>query len=240
VSGRRVLHLVNLAGGPAELFLPPLRDHGFTVEDVNPNLEPLPDSLGGYDALLATGGIANTHETDRYPWLDPQVALMQEALARRIPTFGLCLGAQLLTKAAGGSVYQAADPELGWRMVDAAAEARADPVLAAMPERFAAFQWHHYACRPPAGTPVLAENAVCAQAFRLGEVAWATQFHIEVTREILLDWQRQGAEELTAHGYDEGRFLAEMDRNLPAHEAIGRDMAGRFAAVVDARAAAVA
>jgi GMP synthase-like glutamine amidotransferase len=87
---------------------------------------------------------------------------------------------------------------------------------------------------------VLAENAACVQAFRLGEVAWATQFHIEVTREILLDWQRLGAEELAAHGYDEVRFLEEMDRNLPAHEAIGRDMADRFAAVVDARTAAVA
>jgi GMP synthase-like glutamine amidotransferase len=240
VSGRRVLHLVNLEGGPAELFLPPLRDRGLTLEDVNPNVEPLPESLAGYDAVLATGGTANTHETDRYPWLDPQVALLQEALHRNIPVFGLCLGAQLLTKAAGGSVHEASEPEVGWRMVDAVPEAGADPVLAAMPPRFAAFQWHHYACEPPAGTPVLAANAVCVQAFRLGEVAWATQFHIEVTREILLDWQRMGPEELASHGYDEARFVEEMDRHLPAHEAIGRDMAVRFAAIVDARAAAVA
>jgi len=60
VSGRRVLHLVNLAGGPAELFLPPLRERGFTVEDVNPNLEPLPESVAGYAALLATGGLLYT------------------------------------------------------------------------------------------------------------------------------------------------------------------------------------
>jgi GMP synthase-like glutamine amidotransferase len=240
VSSRRVLHLVNLSGGPAELFLPPLLERGFTVDDLNPNLEPYPESLAGYDALLATGGTANTHETDRYPWLEPQVGLMQEALRQRIPVFGLCLGAQLLTKAAGGGVYEAPEPEVGWRMVDAAPEAAADPVLAAMPQRFAAFQWHRYACRPPQGTPILAENAVCVQAFRLGEVAWATQFHIEVTREILLEWQRLGLEELASHGYDDARFLDEMDRHLPAHEEIGRDMGRRFAAVVDARAAAVA
>jgi len=59
-------------------------------------------------------------------------------------------------------------------------------------------------------------------------------------REILLDWQQMGLEELASHGYDEARFVEEMDRNLPAHEEIGREMATRFAAIVDARAAAVA
>ena len=237
---RRVLHLVNLEGGPAGLFLQPLLDRGYSIEDVNPNVGRLPASLDGYDALLVTGGTANTHETDRYPWLNQEVGLLRQALEQSVPTFGLCLGAQLLTKAAGGEVYEAPQPEVGWYTVNAHPEAAADPVLGAMPHVFEAFQWHHYACGLPPGAIELANDEVCVQAFRIGSAAWATQFHIEVTRDILLGWQREGTEELLSHGYDRDRFMTEMARLLPAHEAVGREMANRFAAQVDARTSAAA
>jgi GMP synthase-like glutamine amidotransferase len=69
------------------------------------------------------------------------------------------------------------------------------------------------------------------QALRIGEAAWGTQFHIETTREILESWADMAPEELAKFGYDRARYDAELDRYGPAHEAIGRDMAGRFAEV---------
>jgi GMP synthase (glutamine-hydrolysing) len=227
----RALHLINFTGGPADLFLPPLRARGFAIDDVNPHHDLLPPSLEGYDVLLVTGGTANTHETDRYPWLEPEIDLIREAVAHSTPVIGLCLGAQLLTKAIGGTVYAVERPEVGWHEVRTQPEAADDPVLGALPPSFVAMQWHSYACELPSSARELAANEVCVQAFRAGEAAWGTQFHIEVTRDILLDWQRQGGDELAANGYDEERFAHELDLHLEPHMAIGRDMAERFAAV---------
>jgi GMP synthase-like glutamine amidotransferase len=234
----RALHLVNLASGPAELFVPPLERLGFAVDDLNPNDEPLPPTLEGYDALLVCGGTANTHETDRYPWLDHETELLVEALERGVPTIGLCLGAQLLTKAAGGTVYRTSTSEVGWREVHVDPAAAGDLVLGAMPERFMALQWHYYGCELPEQAVELARNEVCPQAFRIGDAAWGTQFHIEVTREILLEWEREGREDLDRHGVDHEQFVRDLDQHLPAHEAIGVDMAQRFAELALARAQA--
>jgi GMP synthase (glutamine-hydrolysing) len=113
-------------------------------------------------------------------------------------------------------------------------------VLGDVPETFTAMQWHHYACELPPGAVELGRNPTCLQAFRLGESAWGTQFHIEVTRDILMNWLRWGKPELEQAGYTEERYLAELDRNLEAHEAIGRGMAERFAAIAAARARSAA
>ncbi len=77
-------------------------------------------------------------------------------------------------------------------------------MLADVPDAFMAMQWHRYACELPPGAVELARNSTCLQAFRLGETAWGTQFHIEVTRDILLAWARWGGEDLAAAGYTAG------------------------------------
>ena len=98
----RALHIVNEPSGPGGLFLAPLRLHGFTIDSVDVAQHELPENLAGYDAVISCGGTANTHESDVYPWIDQEIDLLREALRDGVPVIGLCLGAQLLTKAAGG------------------------------------------------------------------------------------------------------------------------------------------
>jgi GMP synthase-like glutamine amidotransferase len=236
----RALHIVNEASGPGGLFLPPLERRGFVIDSVDTNQESLPDTLAGYDAVISCGGTANTHENDIYPWIDPQIELLREALHDGVPVIGLCLGAQLLTKAAGGSVYRCDPSEVGWVEVQTNGAAAADPVLGGMPGSFLAMQWHRYACELAPGAVELARNPTCLQAFRLGQFAWGTQFHIEVTREILLEWARWGGEDLAQAGYTQDRYMEELERNLPPHEEIGRGMAERFAEVAATRARSAA
>lgn len=236
----RALHVINEPSGPGGLSLAPLRLHGFRIDAVDVAQHELPKTLAGYDAVVFCGGTANTHETDRYPWIDDEIALLREALDDGVPVIGLCLGAQLLTKAAGGEVHPSVPGEVGWFEVQANAAARDDAVLADVPERFMAMQWHHYACDLPPGAVELARNPTCLQAFRVGEVAWGTQFHIEVTRDILMTWMRWGKPELDQAGYSEQRYLAELDAHLDAHIAIGEGMAERFAALAAERARSAA
>jgi GMP synthase-like glutamine amidotransferase len=236
----RALHIVNEPSGPGGLFLPPLESRGFAIDSVDTAREPLPDTLAGYDAVISCGGTANTHENDIYTWIDPQIELLRGALDDGVPVIGLCLGAQLLTKAAGGSVYRCDPSEVGWVEVQTNGTAKTDPVLGAVPESFMAMQWHRYACELPPGAVELGRNSTCLQAFRLGEVAWGTQFHIEVTRDILLTWARWGGEDLAQAGYSQERYMEELERHLPPHEEIGRGMAERFAEIAATRARSAA
>ena len=154
--------------------------------------------------MISCGGTANTHESDKYPWIDDEIGLLREALADGVPVIGLCLGAQLLTRAAGGTVHQQRPVRgrLGGRLDRArrgrrrGARRRAGVVHgdAVAPLRV----------RPTPGAVELARNDTCLQAFRLGDAAWGTQFHIEVTRDILLAWMRWGGEELEQAGYTDG------------------------------------
>jgi GMP synthase (glutamine-hydrolysing) len=227
----RALHIMNESSGPARVFVDALEERGFEIVTVSPHAGELPDSPQGFAAILSGGGTVDTYQTAEHPWLVHEVELLRESIARGVPTMGLCLGAQLLTEAAGGTVYRCDPAEVGWFEVDARPAAADDPVMGALPPRFMAMQWHLYACELPGAALELARNAACVQALRIGDAAWGTQFHIETTRDILVSWADMAPDELALFGYDRARYDAELDRYGPAHEAIGRDMAGRFAEV---------
>jgi GMP synthase-like glutamine amidotransferase len=232
----RALHIVHQRDSPAARFVPALTAAGFEIHDVVPGDDPLPGSLDGYGAIVACGGVQNTHETDRFPWIPAEIALMAEAIDRGVPTVGLCLGAQMLTEAAGGRVYRAPVHEVGWFPVRMAPAAASDPILGEFPRSFHAVEWHYYACEAPPGAVELARSDACLQAFRVGDVAWGTQFHIEVDRTIMQTWQREAPEELERVGYPAERYRRELDEHLPGHMALGDGMARRFAALAAERA----
>lgn len=232
----RALHVVHDRYSPAELFVPPLEDQGFRVDTVLAPDEPLPESLAGFDAFVVGGGVMDVAQRDELPYLAHEIDLFAEAVRDGVPAVGLCLGAQLLTAAAGGEVVRSEPAEVGWAPVRRLPAAAGDPIAAALPERFTAFQWHKYACRPPAGVQRLAENDVCVQAFRVGASAWGTQFHIEVTERILRGWHREAAAQLAEHGWDDDRFEESLRTLLPPHVEIGQEMAVRFARLARERA----
>ncbi|MBA3245747.1 MAG: type 1 glutamine amidotransferase [Actinobacteria bacterium] len=138
------------------------------------------------DAVLVFGGAMHADQEERHPWLLGELRFLEAALERELPLFGVCLGAQLLAKAAGADVHPAAESEVGWFEVELTAAAD-DPVFGSLPARFDAFQWHHYTYGLPAGATELARSAVCTQAFRLGR-AYGIQFHAEVTGPQIEQW----------------------------------------------------
>jgi len=138
--------------------------------------------------VLVFGGAMHADQDAWHPWLREETLWFQQLLARRVPTLGICLGVQLLARAAGSWVGPLAEPEIGWvevALTDAAAD---DPVLSSLPARFEAFQWHHYTYGVPADAVELARSAACTQGFRLGAACWGVQFHPEVTEPQLAGW----------------------------------------------------
>jgi GMP synthase-like glutamine amidotransferase len=141
-----------------------------------------------------------------------------------MPVLGICLGAQLLAKAAHAPVYPVDEVEIGWFPVELTDAGTDDPVLGRLPQTFEAFQWHYYTHGVPAGAVELARNSVCTQAFRLGDKAWGVQFHPEVTLEQVESW----VDEEEGLPVDTGTLLAETRERIGAWNALGRDLCDAF------------
>ena len=136
-----------------------------------------PDPARRYDAVMVFGGSAHPDQDDHFSWLEREEEFLRDVLADRVPVFGVCLGAQMLARAAGAKVEPASAPEVGWLDVELTAEGKSDPVLGVLPQRADVFQWHHYTFAIPEGGVELARSDVCTQAFRLSQPAWGIQFH---------------------------------------------------------------
>jgi GMP synthase-like glutamine amidotransferase len=202
--------------------------------------EPVPSDLDEHDAVMTFGGAMHVDQEDSHPWLAVEKAVLRELVAASKPLLGVCLGAQLLVEAAGTQPRRAPEPEIGWRAVELTPEAATDPLLGALPQRFEAFQWHSYEVPLPAGSVVLAHSPVCTQAYRVGEFAWGVQFHAEVSAADADAWIRdyRSDEDAVAIGLDAESLRAETAAKIPAWNALGRALCGRFLAVVATRSAA--
>jgi GMP synthase (glutamine-hydrolysing) len=186
---------------------------------------PLPRPLDDYGAVLVFGGAMHADQESHHPWLREENLLLQRLLDRHVPVFGVCLGAQLLAKAAHAEVAPARAPEIGWFEVELTAEAEDDPLFADLPARFQAFEWHYYEHGLPAGAVELARSAVCSQAFRLGDLAWGVQSHPEVTLAQVRGWI---AEEVGELPVDPRELARETEERIGAWQDLGRSLCGAF------------
>ena len=147
-----------------------------------------PQEISGYDAVITFGGAMNVDQEGDHEWLAGEKELLRRLLAEQTPLLGVCLGAQLVSEAAGGSPRRATEPEIGWFDVEVTSDGAEDPLLAGLEPRFEVFEWHSYECNPPAAALTLARTPVCGQAFRFGPAAWGIQFLAEVTPQIVEGW----------------------------------------------------
>jgi GMP synthase-like glutamine amidotransferase len=177
-----------------------------------------------YDAVMVFGGSMHPDQDEHFPWLTREAEFLGEVLREGVPAFGVCLGAQLLARAAGAGVKPARAPEVGWHPVELTDAGRADPVLSTLPPRTDAFQWHHYTYEIPEGGTELAVSDVCTQAFRAGN-AWGIQFHAEVTMAMVGAWAAEDGHELP--GGPEG-FLEITRSRIDAWNEQGRRLCAAF------------
>lgn len=149
------------------------------------------------------GGPMSVNDTAALPGLVPEIAWIREGLARGVPMLGVCLGSQLIARAAGAAVTPGPRPEIGWLPVEIA-DAR-DPVVGPLAPMTVALHWHGEAFDLPEGAVPLARSAITpVQTFRLGS-AWGVLFHPEADAALLDAW------------------LAEPAMRAEAEQAIGPD-----------------
>lgn len=213
---------------------PLLKEAGFRIRYVNFGRDPAErPTLDRYAAIIVLGGPMNADQIDSYPNLITEVEILREAIDRDMSVLGICLGAQLLAKALGGSVRRNAQREIGWYDVDLTDEGAADPVLSTFAGTQPVFQWHEDGIEIPAGTVHLASSpASDVQAFRHGEHVYGFQFHLEVDAQLIDRWLTVPANrpilEAERDNIDPDAIRARTEDSIDALQALSRETFSRW------------
>src|SRR4030042_6445640 len=154
--------------------------------------------LESFDTIVILGGPMGIYDMDKYPQLMMQSRIIREAINRDMRVLGICLGSQLISHCLGADVYPGYEKEIGWHHIEVTGEGLKDPLirkLAIHPRvgdfwrRFKVFQWHGDTFDLAPLTVLLASsNLYKNQAFRYGDKVYGFQFHIEVTKDMLIEW----------------------------------------------------
>ena len=221
----RVLSVTHGPTVPGGVFDKVVEAAGHELERWSVPLGGAPQPPGSYDAVMVFGGSMHPDQDEHFGWLEREADFLRGALEEEVPVIGVCLGAQLLARAAGAWVGPARAPEIGWLEVELTPDGRSDPVLGVLPPRTDAFQWHRYTFGIPNGGTELARSDVCTQAFRLGRHAWGIQFHAEVTQPMVEAWAAEDSDDLPVPVDD---FLAETTSRIGAWNEQGRQLCTAF------------
>ena len=169
-------------------------------------------SLDGADLVVLLGSWWSAYWPNVAKSVHAECELILETHRRGIPLFGICFGAQIMATAFGGSAQRAQQHEVGWHKVTAESpnEAIAGKWL----------QWHYDTFTVPKSLEVIATSPAGPQAIRAGR-SFATQFHPEVTEQIVTRWASEsGEEELAKVGLKAGELIAqtreEVKQSAPA------------------------
>jgi len=185
----QVTVLRHLPGEGIGVLRPVLTERGARITEVD---MPIEGCRGldpeGPDLLLIMGGPLGVNDRDAFPFLDDEIELVRRRLAADRPTFGVCLGAQVMAAALGGEVVRAKQPEIGWIPLELSPAASSTCLRHFTPET-PVMHWHGDQFSLPGNVEHLARTPISPnQAFARGNNVLALQFHPEVRAEDLEYW----------------------------------------------------
>jgi GMP synthase (glutamine-hydrolysing) len=198
-SGRRsAIALRHVVYEDLGLLAPLLREAGWEPSYRETPTDDLEDpTIDEADLLIVLGGPMGVYETQAYPFLANEIAILERRLAKNRPTLGICLGAQLMAAALGARVFPGSVKEIGWGKVDLTAEGRNSALLPLAQDGAEVVHWHGDTFDLPSGAVRLASNENYQnQAFAFGEAALALQFHLEADAATLEKWYVGYAQDL--------------------------------------------
>ncbi len=197
--------------------------------------EPVP-AADDFEGWLVMGGPMNVDEVERYPHLGHERALLRELIAADRPVIGVCLGAQLLARAAGARVYAKRPKEIGLFDIELTPAAASDPLFSLLGNPQEVFQWHGDTFDLPAGAVRLAGSSRYEnQAFRMGRRVYALQFHLEFTMDTICTVERECAAELAQLPPEDSfaQYKLRLPAALAAQQMLLRGMIERWATTFD-------
>ena len=174
------------------------------------------------DLLLVLGGPIGIYEVGRYPFLTRELAIIEQALRKDVPTIGICLGCQALAAVLAARVYPGREKELGWGKMTLTEDGKASPLRAI--DGVPVLNWHGDIFDLPVGATRLASTEIApTQAFAYGPRVLGLQFHIEVLARDIEKWLIGHTVELANAKADLAKIRADTARfAAPANKAAKR------------------
>lgn len=198
---------------------------------------PIPERVDDVSALVFMGAAVSVN--DRLPWVEGELRLIRRALNEGVPIMGVCFGAQLMSKALGGSVHQGEGMEIGWHPLERV-ESVPGGWFETLPRCFDAFHWHADTFSLPNGARHILRSACFPhQGFVLGDYHLGLQFHLEMTREMVEHWvERYGSDLQLGSGCGQcaEMILRDLDERLTRLHEISDLVYGEWLERVVARA----
>jgi GMP synthase (glutamine-hydrolysing) len=176
------------------------------------------------DLVVMMGGPMAVYETDANPWIACELERLRGRLERRLPTLGVCLGAQMIAAALGARVYPGPRKEIGFAPIAINPAGAASPLRHV--ENTPVLHWHGDTFDLPEDVELLASTPTYAhQAFRRDVWLLALQCHPEMGEDPRLEaWLADSGESLVEAGTDADTIRADYARLGPVAVAAGRAM----------------
>ena len=180
-----------------------LRERGFALDIRRPPLgEALPKDLSRHHAMVVFGGPQSANDPE--DWIKAETDLLGRASADGARVLGLCLGAQMMSRAYGGQVatHPEGRAEIGYYPVQPTQAGAKLADAHANPWPRTVYQWHREGWFDlPKGLEALVSGGDFEQqAFRIGENAFGLQFHPEVTYAMMCRWTVRAHERMQMPG----------------------------------------
>jgi GMP synthase (glutamine-hydrolysing) len=222
---RSALIVRHLAFEDLGAFEPGLREAGYEMVYCDAGVDKL-DALSARstDLAIVLGGPISANDVLDFPFLRDELRLLRARLDANQPTMGICLGAQLIARALGQSVYPATAAEIGFAPIELTADG-ASSCLAPYAQDPLALHWHGETFDLPRGAVRLASTRLCPnQAFALGPRVIGFQFHPEASRAGFERWLIGHIGELRRHGIAPGMLRRAADDHATNMETKAREV----------------
>ena len=156
-----------------------------------------------FDWLIVLGGPMSVNEENEFPWIKPEMELVDKAIKEGKIVIGICFGAQLIAKVLGAKVSLNRLKEIGWLPVQLTNKVKESDLFTAFPEEFKAFQWHTETFDIPYNAVPFAKSTGCAnQGFIYKDRVVGVQFHLEVISSTVLEMIENNRTDL-----DKGKYV---------------------------------
>jgi len=203
-----ILHQASSTPGRIGLLL---LSRGFILDIRRPALgDQLPNTLENHVGAIMFGGPMSANDNDDF--INYEKDWITIPIKEKKPFLGICLGAQILTCALGGSIHKNNLVEIGHYPIYPTDFGK--KIISWPPY---VHQWHGEWMKPPKSCDLIAVGKGGEpQAFKLEDNIYGIQFHTELTLAMIHRWlvkaehklQLPGAQERKNHF--EGRLLYDM------------------------------
>ncbi len=189
-----ILIIKNITREGPGLLEPELKEKsiGYTIVELSKG-QILP-SFEDYKAVVVLGGTESANDkTDK---IKNEIDFVSKVINANILYLGICLGMQILVKAAGGEVVNFPVKEVGFTdpdgnnySIELTDEGIKDPLFKDMDNSFNVFHLHGETVELPHNMTLLAKGKYCKnQIVKTGSNAYGIQCHFELTPEMLDIW----------------------------------------------------